>query len=1198
MNILKKLSPLHLAVFFVLVLAGVAVWYAPHIDQYSDIFFYQKMGADVAHVHTGATPGEPSVWYPPFAGAVFYGITLIPNSSFQVAWLGVVVALIAAATAYVYWGLKKQYAYLVPLAFLVCALVIGPDVTFARYDVFIGILIVIAWQASITKKYGASIALILLAGGLKAVPLMLLPIFLFAIPKNRFREAFIGAGVGLLLVFGLPALIIGPRNTLNETKAFTAYQSSRGFQVESTWSAADMFAKNTFNQNAVLGYHHFATHNLELGSRTSRVSLGLLAIGLVLIYLKSWRFSIDSKHLAPYIIATTVWTLLAAPVLSPQFLLWVFPLALVWLMRKRIYMPILLLALVGLATQWIYPWHYVEFLQQTYFFNTLVLNARNLALFILLIWCLRYVGISLRLPAAFRNQWDKITNLFTKENPPLLTQQKKVAAWVILAVTLGFIVYICSFKMLDRDFWWHIKAGEIMTHTKQLIHTEPFAYTRAGKPYLATQSWLSEIALYGIYSAAGVNGIIVFRTLVMLGIFGLFLFVDRKRAWIYSILGILGANAVQGAFMERPQLFTYMFFAAFLYLAFLVLEKGLSKNIALSFVVLEILWVNMHGAASLLGFGVVGLLALQYWYDKKSHWKPWLYLGAAMCIAFFASPSGYHNISYITQLLSDKTIIFINEWQPRDAASYLSDTAILWVIAGTALWKTRKNWVYCAGLLLITGYLSRKALRHEVLFVFSAVAVTIYQLKYNAAFDRFASYLTRRQVLAALLLVCSWLGLFAYTTRHYQNFVQEDQLFGYGSFTPAKGAYEFITKNDIKGNMFNTYGIGGYLLYRGYPDRKVYIDGRNVDYGYDFMNEMFQSGLDGDSWKKVEDKYNLTYAVIDYMAIAKVGRLGYSVHLDKNPNWHLVYLDDWTGVYLKDTPENKALIDAKKYKILTPVNIDKGEVLDTVTAENTPAITAELQRVTADNPDGVKARILLARIYISQQKFDDAHTLLSQIQKIQPHLADTYALLASIAETQQQWIEAAHLYGTMLGYTGKAYQNIDYHGIATAFAKAGHPLRAMLYDWLAQPKVEQSAPDTTAQASGPITQDTIGTLFSGMADDIQKRNDNGVSFAEGGKFDEAKNEFMEALKLDPGNPRTLNNLGAVSIQTGNIPDAIDYLTRALERRKEYADAHYNLAIAYYKQADYKQALANAQKAKKEGKAEAQKLIELIQSKGK
>ena len=62
-----------------------------------------------------------------------------------------------------------------------------------------------------------------------------------------------------------------------------------------------------------------------------------------------------------------------------------------------------------------------------------------------------------------------------------------VAGFVI---TAAFAFYVCAFKAVDFDFWWHIKAGEILWRTKSLIRIDPFACTRAGMPYLSTHEAL------------------------------------------------------------------------------------------------------------------------------------------------------------------------------------------------------------------------------------------------------------------------------------------------------------------------------------------------------------------------------------------------------------------------------------------------------------------------------------------------------------------------------------------------------------------------------------------------------------------------------------------------------------------------------------------------------------------------------------
>ncbi len=1211
-------QPLAWAVWSIVIIGFLAYWNFNRIQTtnlYSDIAFYEQIATDVRFIRSGGSPGEPSSWYPPFAAAVFYIFSLIPHSSFVSAWLIALILIIIAATAYLYWVLDWKKAYLLPIAILVCGILIGLYAIFSRYDILVGILLVLAWRSHKAQHYRSSLMWAVLAAGMKAVPIIFLPVILLATPRKDWRKAVQGIGIGILITCLVPILLLGSQNFLNTTKAFVAFHSSRGFQVESVASGFDMLVKNMLQSQALLRYHHFATHNIDLGSSFLQIFALLFFIGLAGMYWHAWKKREHvRKNLASYLIVVWLWMLFVAPVFSPQFLLWIMPIVFISLVNKigfresrfiKLWPAIFFLLVIVFASQWIYPWHYDDFIRQTYLFNTVVLNIRNFAVLGLLLWFLKQLGMLPRVP--FVAARKRIVDFFTKETASLTEQQKKVAAWVMVIIAIGFIGYICSFKILDRDFWWHIKAGEIMTQTKGLISIEPFAYTRANQPYLATQSWLAEIFLYVIHATGGVNGIIIFRTFTMLFIFGLVLWIDKKRAWLTSLLVILAANAAQPAFIERPQLFTFMIFAWFLYLAFRVLEKGLTKKLALWLIGLEILWVNLHGAAALLGIGIVACLALQAAYNQKKLfvWKPWAYLGAGMIVAFFVSPLGYHNITYITQLLGDKTIIFINEWQPRELTVYLGETILIWIAVLWALWNTRRNWVFCTLMLVAMGVLSRQALRHEVLFIFTAVGITIYQLKYSAGFARFAEYLVKRQILAGLLLVVSLFGLFKYTTTHYQNFAQEDQLFGYGVFTPAKGAYEFLEKNKIEGQMFNTYGIGGYLLHRGYPNRKVYIDGRNVDYGYEFMNATYQGGLDGDSWKKLEDKYDLDYAIIDYMAIATVGRMGYSVHLDKNPNWPLVYLDDWTAVYLKDTSENSAIIQSKKYKLVTPINFDKGQVLDTLTSENKAAMISELERVKQENPDGVKARLLLARIYISDGNFEMARPLLDEVKHIQPHLADTYQLLATIALSEQQWIEASRQYSLMLARTGKAYSDINYRAIADVFSKAGYWWSAAYYNWLAKPDIQLSLENTqgvsvpnsaTVQSgSGPISQEGIADLFASIAKDLQTYNDKGVDFAQSGKLPEAKNEFMEALKLDPGNPQTLNNLGALSLQMEDEKAAMDYLKRALERTDEYPDAHYNLAILYYYQQNYLEALKEAQLAQKYGR-DSKSLIDTIKNK--
>ena len=56
---------------------------------------------------------------------------------------------------------------------------------------------------------------------------------------------------------------------------------------------------------------------------------------------------------------------------------------------------------------------------------------------------------------------------------------------------------------------------------------------------------------------------------------------------------------------------------------------------------------------------------------------------------------------------------------------------------------------------------------------------------------------------------------------------------------------------------------------------------------------------------------------------------------------------------------------------------------------------------------------------------------------------------------------------------------------------------------------------------------------------------------EAGKLAEAQKIYEQILKQDPGNPLALNNLGAIKVKENKLPEALSYLTQALDRAQGY-----------------------------------------------
>lgn len=777
----------------------------------------------------------------------------------------------------------------------------------------------------------------------------------------------------------------------------------------------------------------------------------------------------------------------------------------------------------------------------------------------------------------------------------------------IFALVLGVIsvFWICTFKIMDRDFWWHIKAGEIMLQTHHLIATDSFAYARAGLPYLATHEWLAQIILYLVYHTGGFIGIILFRGVIATASVGLLYLLAKKPRVAYTLLAVWAVVMTKGSYLERPQLFTFILFAAFILLAFRFLDaesERVRRWICGAFIALELLWVNMHGGAALVGCALIAFLFLQTAFtylqsrsgraEKRQTLLLLFGTGIVLGITLILPPNGLGTITYLRELLTDKTIAFIAEWQPRDWLLYVSELWPFFVLSIVALLMGKRHWIFNALLLLMTVYLSRQALRHEILFVYASIATCFYQLDRSDRMDRVWAWLAHRRVVASVVTIIVVLLLARHAVARSYAFERQDNLFGFGQFDLARGATDFIEREKITGNMFNTYGIGGYLIYRGYPDRKVFIDGRNVDYGFDYMARAYAAGINPERWKELVDTYNITYAIVDYDAIKAKDSLPYSSILDKDPDWATVYLDDWVAVYLKRTPENQPLIDRLQYKYVNASTLQFHDDFLSVKDTDIAQVITELQRIQKNNPEGIKATVALAKIALHQKRFDDVQTLAAAALKIRPYNPEPLALLAGVYLEQEKWDDAAQMYTKILQVVGDNYPNMDYIYIANVFEKAGHPWKA----WYYRLGSRKAIPPVQITGSGSLSSEEPSMMVNPAADALDFSN-QGLAQAESGQMVEAEQSFRTSLKINPGAEETWNNLCALLLNLKRTEEAIDACKHAITINQLYGDAHYNLALAYYNTGAFADAKKEALIAQKNGhEKESTIVLQLIQQK--
>jgi hypothetical protein len=104
-------------------------------------------------------------------------------------------------------------------------------------------------------------------------------------------------------------------------------------------------------------------------------------------------------------------------------------------------------------------------------------------------------------------------------------------------------------------------------------------------------------------------------------------------------------------------------------------------------------------------------------------------------------------------------------------------------------------------------------------------------------------------------------------------------------------AVDWLESNPQSGNMFNSFGWGGYLIYRLWPEYKVFMDGQ-LFYG-EALTRQHQQVLNADpGWEDVIAQYDIQWMLVP--ADEPISRL-----LQLEPGWNLLYQDETATIFRK-----------------------------------------------------------------------------------------------------------------------------------------------------------------------------------------------------------------------------------------------------------------------------------------------------------
>lgn len=479
------------------------------------------------------------------------------------------------------------------------------------------------------------------------------------------------------------------------------------------------------------------------------------------------------------------------------------------------------------------------------------------------------------------------------------------------------IVLIAVFAMAVRvptspDMWWHLRCGEIQWRTGSVIREDIFSHTARGTPWV-DQSWLPQLAMYGLYVLGGFSALAVVVALLVASTFALVLLcmpAEPKYAYFGRALVVLWAAISTGrVWVTRPHITTFVLTAAWVYL----LDRHRrrtphSVGVLWWLPPLTVLWANCHGGY-IIGFvllsiqvgGIVGtaLYRRQFaglWREVRP-----LLITAALCVpAVLINPQGIRLALFPFQALgSSAQQNLISEWSSPDfhAIDMLPFLGLL-IAAWSALTYTGRR-VTGIDWLRLT-FFTALSLRSGRYIGLTAVVISPLLFKHGASVWASLSAnwgwrpSARPASRGAPLLNWSILLLVLIATGVKSSLAVNPETIAraHRALFPER-AVEYMLAHDLPPTLFNDYGWGGYLIWRLHPDVPVFIDGRADPFGDELIRAYQRTVAARREWEDVLDAYDVHTALI-----GADSSLASAMH--RCETWQVLYEDDKAAIFTTD----------------------------------------------------------------------------------------------------------------------------------------------------------------------------------------------------------------------------------------------------------------------------------------------------------
>lgn len=511
---------------------------------------------------------------------------------------------------------------------------------------------------------------------------------------------------------------------------------------------------------------------------------------------------------------------------------------------------------------------------------------------------------------------------------------------IILLFLLFAAFLIHNDTAIGQDLGRHLKTGEIIFQTKTVPKINLYSYTQPEHQFINTH-WLSEVIFYGIFSAAGFAGLTILKTITILLSFLIIFSIgsNQKAFWLNFILSFLTIGILLERTDVRPEIFSFLILAIFLALIFKAKKEPERYEKWLWLLpLLQLFWTNLHiyffVGPALYGFFFLEKLVKSFKKtEAKQKFSKFLFIGFLISIATFINPNGAKGALYPLKVMSNygysiienQTPFFLMKFNYHPYILFFFFVSLIILIAGLIL-NLKKIWhgskIFEPLLTLFVSFLGLYALRNFPIFALSALPLSVQN--FSPLYFKFSAFLKKEFSLKNLKIfekiavsfitfILGWTIYYIASNQYYLS-QNTDKKFGLGVNEAAKKAVDFVVENKIEGRMFNNYDLGGYLIWRLYPEKQVFVDNRPEAYSPEFFQSVYIPMQNNpEIFRKYAADYDFNLIFFERTDITPWAQkfLGW---IEKEPDWAKIYSDKRTLILIKRNQLNQPLIDKFAYE--------------------------------------------------------------------------------------------------------------------------------------------------------------------------------------------------------------------------------------------------------------------------------------------